>query len=64
VIVAISASALFAVLQCYQTSEDFGGLAERTREDYAAQIKLIENASGRVQRAIADQSSSISSCSS
>jgi hypothetical protein len=31
-------------MQGYQASEDFLGLAERAREDYAAQIKLIEKA--------------------
>jgi hypothetical protein len=40
------AGVLLSVLQGYQASEDFCGLAERTREDYAAQIKLIESAFG------------------
>jgi integrase len=37
---------LFSILQGYQASEDFRGLAARTREDYVAQIKLIEKAFG------------------
>jgi integrase len=40
------AGVLLSVLQGYQASEDFCGLADRTREDYAAQIKLIESAFG------------------
>jgi len=37
---------LFSILQGYQASEDFRGLADRTRRDYAANIKLIEDAFG------------------
>ncbi len=37
---------LFSILQGYQASEDFRGLADRTRRDYVAKIKLIERAFG------------------
>jgi integrase len=37
---------LFSVLQDYQASEDFRGLADRTRRDYAEKITLIEKAFG------------------
>jgi integrase len=37
---------LFSTLQGYQASQDFRGLAERTRRDYVAKIKLIEEAFG------------------
>ena len=33
---------LLSILQCYQASEDFRGLAERTRADYIAKIRLVE----------------------
>src|SRR5437899_89354 len=33
---------LLSILQVYQASADFRGLAERTRSDYVAKIKLIE----------------------
>ena len=36
------AGVLFSILQGYQGSEDFRGLADRTRKDYAGKIKLIE----------------------
>ena len=37
---------LLSVLQAYQLSEDFRGLAPRSRSDYIAKIKLIEKAFG------------------
>jgi integrase len=37
---------LLSVLQAYQLSEDFLGLAPRTRSDYVGKIKLIEKAFG------------------
>jgi integrase len=37
---------LFSILQGYQASEDFRALADRTRRDYVAKIKLIEGAFG------------------
>ena len=37
---------LLGVLQAYQQSQDFLGLAERTRADYVAKIKLIEKKFG------------------
>jgi integrase len=37
---------LLSVLQGYQASEDFLGLAPRSRSDYAGKIKLIEKAFG------------------
>jgi integrase len=40
------AGVLLSIMQGYQASEDFRGLADRTREDYSAQIKLIEKAFG------------------
>jgi hypothetical protein len=40
------AGLLFSVLQRYQASEDFRDLADRTRSDYTAKIKLIEKAFG------------------
>jgi integrase len=40
------AGVLFSILQGYQASEDFRALAERTRRDYVAKIKLIEKAFG------------------
>jgi integrase len=40
------AGVIFSILQGYQASEDFRGLADRTRRDYAAKIKLIEKAFG------------------
>jgi integrase len=40
------AGVLFSVLQGYQASEDYLGLAVRTRRDYGAKIKLIEKAFG------------------
>jgi integrase len=40
------AGVLFGVLQGYQASEDFRGLAPRTRKDYANKIKLIERKFG------------------
>src|SRR5260370_7951106 len=39
-------SALLSVLQAYQRSQDFLGLAERTRTDYVAKIRLIETKFG------------------
>lgn len=36
------AGVLLSILQGYQASEDFRGLAERTRSDYVGKIKLIE----------------------
>jgi integrase len=38
--------ALLSVLQAYQRSQDFLGLAERTRTDYVAKIRLIERTFG------------------
>ena len=38
------AGVLFSILQGYQASEDFRSLADRTRRDYVAKIKLIERA--------------------
>jgi integrase len=38
--------ALLSVLQAFQRSQDFLGLAERTRADYVAKIKLIERKFG------------------
>ena len=35
-------SALSSVLRAYQNSQEFRGLAERTRSDYIAKIRLIE----------------------
>lgn len=40
------AGVLFSILQGFQASEDFRGLADRTRKDYTANIKLIEKAFG------------------
>jgi integrase len=40
------AGVLLSVLQAYQASEDFRVLADRTRADYVAKIKLIERAFG------------------
>jgi integrase len=37
---------LLSVLQQYQASDDFLGLAPRSRSDYAAKVKLIEKAFG------------------
>jgi integrase len=37
---------LFSILQKYQASDDFRQLAERTRADYVAKIKLIETKFG------------------
>jgi len=37
---------LFSVLQGYQASQDFLGLAQRTRYDYVRQIKIIEREFG------------------
>jgi integrase len=37
---------LLSILQGYQASEDFRTLADRTREDYVAKIKIIEAAFG------------------
>lgn len=37
---------LYSVLQGYQASQDFLGLARRTQSDYARQIKIIESAFG------------------
>ena len=41
-----SADVLFSILQGFQASEAFRGLAERTRQDYASKIKLIERKFG------------------
>jgi hypothetical protein len=40
------AGVLFSILQGYQASEALRGLADRTRRDYVAKIKLIESAFG------------------
>lgn len=40
------AGVLLSVMQCYQASEDFRQLADRTRSDYVAKIKLIEKRFG------------------
>jgi integrase len=40
------AGVLISVMLGYQASEDFRGLADRTRKDYATLIKLIEKAFG------------------
>ena len=37
---------LLTILQSYQSSENFRGLADRTRADYVAKIKIIESAFG------------------
>jgi integrase len=37
---------LFSILQGYQASDDFRSLAERTRKDYSAKIKLLETEFG------------------
>src|SRR5205823_117289 len=37
---------LFSVLQAYQRSQEFLGLADRTRTDYVAKVKLIEKKFG------------------
>jgi hypothetical protein len=44
--VAPTSGTLQSVLQGYQGSENFRGLAPRTREDYAGHIKKIERAFG------------------
>ena len=40
------AGVMFSILQGYQASEDFRGLSERTRSDYAAKISQVEKAFG------------------
>jgi integrase len=40
------AGVLLSILQGYQASEDFRGLADRTRADYVAKVKLIEKKFG------------------
>src|SRR6476659_9902897 len=45
-IVTPPAGVLFSILQRFQASEAFRSLAERTRQDYAGKIKLIEKKFG------------------
>jgi len=44
--VAPAAGTMLTVLQAYQRSEDFIGLADRTRQDYKAKITIIEKEFG------------------
>lgn len=44
--VATRSGTMLAILQGYQASDDFRRLADRTRSDYVAKIKIIENKFG------------------